>query len=132
MVKPQKLDKLSESQEQQVIIAWVKLSTRKYPPLKLLYSTLNGVRLSMRQAIKAKREGNLKGVSDIVLPYPSGPYYGLYLELKIKGNYMTKEQKAWKENMARCGYFSACCYGSKEAIEVIESYIRVAKPIELV
>lgn len=53
-----KSQKLSEHQEQCIIFEWAKIMSSQYPELKLLNASLNGVRLSIGQATKAKRSGN--------------------------------------------------------------------------
>ena len=124
--------KVTEYTEQVAIITWASLSENKYPQLKLLNSSLNGVRLSIGQAVKCKKGGMKKGFPDLFLPFPSGPYVGLFIELKVKGGRISVEQKQWLENLSRCGYYTCVCWSAKEAIEVIEGYLRAAKPIELV
>lgn len=115
--------KPSEHAEQVVIFKWARLSENKYPFLKYMYSTLNGVRLNMGQARRAKASGNKRGVPDIVLPYPSDGYHGLYIELKIPGNYPSKEQKEYIAYLNRVGYFAVACYGADDAIQTINNYI---------
>jgi len=132
---PRKLTKSgqpTEFSEQCAIISWAKANERKYPALKMLFASMGGVRLSKVAAINAKRAGNRKGVSDLILLHPSSGYAGLLIELKIKGNYPTKDQKIFLENASKCGYFSKVCYGAKEAIDVIEAYVRIAKTTKLI
>ncbi len=73
-----------EAWEQEKLFAWIRGNEERYPQLKLTYATLNGVRLSPQLAVKMHRQGNRRGVPDIVLPARSGngEYSGLYLELK--------------------------------------------------
>ncbi len=85
-----------EAWEQERVFDWIRGNEEKYPQLQLAYSTLNGVKLSPGLSMKMKRQGNRKGVPDIVLPArsSSGEYSGLYLELKrVKGGRVSKEQK---------------------------------------
>jgi hypothetical protein len=116
--------KISEHDEQVLVFEWAKLSTGKYPFLGYMFGTLNGVKLSIGQAVKAKRSGNTKGVPDIILPYPNGKYYGLYIELKVGKNKPSKEQKEYIEYLNSVGYFADVRYGSTEAIDLIKDYIQ--------
>lgn len=114
---------MSEHDEQVTIFQWAELSIKKYPCLKFMYSTLNGVRLSIGSAVKAKKSGSKRGVPDIVLPYPSGNYHGLYVELKVDKNRATKEQKEYVEYLNSVGYRAEVVYGSNNAIRLIKGYL---------
>lgn len=114
---------MSEHQEQCIVFQWAEMQERKYPCLKYMYGTLNGVKLTIGQATKAKRGGNKKGVPDLVLPYPSDGFHGLYVELKVGKNTASKEQKEYIEYLNSVGYFATVCHGSKEAIQTIRNYV---------
>lgn len=113
----------SEHQEQCEIFKWAKLMEGKYPELKYMFGTLNGVKLTIGQATKAKRGGNKKGVCDIVWPYSNGKYSGLFIELKVGKNTASKEQRDFIKFTRDQGYYSDVRYGSKEAIDLIIDYI---------
>lgn len=73
---------------------------------------------------KMKSEGAFqKGISDIVVPIANKKYGHLYIELKIKGNYATKEQKEFLARVNKNGCFGAVCYGAEDAIKTIEDYL---------
>ena len=118
------MKKMSEHSEQCIIFKWKKFNEARYPSLKFLFSSLNGVRLTIGQAKKAKESGNLSGVPDVLLLHPNDKYHGLAIELKIKGNYASKTQKEFISNLNKNGYYAQVCYGSKEAIETIEKYLK--------
>jgi len=122
----------TEYSEQCLIFQWSKLSEKRYPMLKLLHSSIMGTPMSRNQRFNLAKSGAKSGLPDIFLPYPSSGYFGLYIELKIKGGQVRPNQKVWLENLSRAGYFTKVCYGSKEAIEVIEAYVRIAKIIPLI
>lgn len=114
-----------EYQEQEAIFRWAEKMQTRHPELAMLNGSLNGVRLSMGQRIKAKRSGMKAGIPDINLPVPKGKYHGLYIELKRKkGGKLSREQKLWLQSLSDYGYFACVCKGRKAAIEVIEKYIR--------
>ena len=88
-----------------------------------MFATLNGVKLTPGQARKAKLSGNKRGISDVILMYPSNGFHGLALELKIKGNYVTKEQKEFIAHINSNNYFGKVVYGAREGIDAIKEYL---------
>lgn len=121
--KKKKKPKPLEHNEQVVIFKWAKLHERKWPCLKYMFSTLNGVRLPIGLAKKAKASGNKRGVPDMCLPYPSNGYHGLYIELKVGYNSPSKEQNEYLKFLRENGYKALVCYGAEAAIEVIKEYM---------
>ena len=113
----------TENAAQVAVFGWAKLNERKYPGLELLNGSLNGVRLNIGQARKAKLAGMKKGYPDMFLPVARGGYHGLYIELKVKKNHCTPEQRAWLRALEDQGYKAVMCRGSGMAIEVIQDYM---------
>ena len=119
-----------EYEAQCAVFAWAALMEGKYPDLKLLFSTLNGVRTSMRQAIKAKKAGMKKGVPDIWLPVVRSPdgnriFVGLVGEMKAPKGVTSPEQKAWLAALAKQGWQVGVWYSAEEAIETIARYFGI-------
>jgi hypothetical protein len=115
---------LKEYEEQVIIFEWASMMSIQRPELKLLHASLNGVRLTIGQATKAKRAGMKKGYPDIFLPVKRGIYSGLYIELKkVGGKKPGPEQEKWLEALSEQGFDTYCCKGSKAAIATIESYL---------
>lgn len=131
MLSFEKLRKIpSEYQEQCDLFEWAELNLKKQPCLKYMFATMNGVKLSIGQASKAKKSGNKRGVPDIILPFPSKHYHGLFIELKrSKGGVVSKEQKEFLEYLNSVGYLAVVCRGAKEAIECIVEYLSVQKSL---
>lgn len=113
-----------EYEDQVNIFKWAKLMETQYPELEMLNGSLNGVRLTIGQAVKAKKAGMKKGFPDINLPVPKADYHGLYIELKreFKG-VVSKEQKKWIDDLNKYGYIAIVCEGYKDCINFIESYL---------
>jgi hypothetical protein len=65
------------------------------------YHTPNGELRDKRAAAKLKAMGTLPGVADLTFIYP-GPQV-LYLELKAKGNTLTREQETFGERVKAIG-----------------------------
>ena len=123
----------TEYDEQCAIFDYAKVAAKQDPRWKLLFSTLNGVRLPIGLAKKCKKAGNNPGVPDIILPIPLRPQAlsnlftcpGLYIELKRQqGSRVAEEQEWWHEQLRREGYRVEVCRGAKEAIAVIEDYLK--------
>ena len=127
--------KTIEADDQAALFRWadMKVQIGEYRELALLNGSLNGVRLNIGQAVKAKKQGMKKGFPDLFLPVPRGKYHGLFIELKIKPyrNHkgkmvypkVSKEQKWWLEGLEYHGYHAAICYGFDAAVEEILSYL---------
>lgn len=113
-----------EYDEQCQVFEWSKYEANKHPCLKFMYSTLNGVRLTIGQAMKARRSGNKRGVPDIVLPFNNGNYSGLYIELKTIKGYASKEQKEYIKFLSENNYKAIICRGANEAIDAISEYLK--------
>jgi len=114
-----------ESEEQQSLFQWAKLSQSEHPELSLMHSIPNGGKRNIREAARLKKEGALAGVSDIFLPVPRGNYHGLYIELKVKGGKISDNQKWWLSETTKQGYLSVVCFGWVEASEVIGQYLNM-------
>jgi hypothetical protein len=116
----------SEFWEQAMLFEWADRNTGTHPDLWLLNGSLNGVRLTIGQAVKCKRIGMKKGFPDISLPVPRGEYHGLYIELKrVKGSRLGKEQLEWAGKLLDRGYCMALCKGYREAVKIILDYLNL-------
>ena len=98
----------------------------------MAFSTLNGIRLPISLAVKAKRAGNRQGVPDILLDVPGGGrkncgchlFHGLRIELKReKGGAVSPQQSDWHDNLRGRGYKVVVARGANEAIAAIKSYL---------
>ena len=113
----------SESMEQEILFSWAELNLRKYPMLEDMTASLVGVKLTMGQAMKAKKMGVKKAWPDIMLAYPSNGFHGLFIELKSLKGYATKEQKDRIDRFKKNGYAAFVCRGFVEAKKAIEEYL---------
>lgn len=121
-----------EQQSQEALFSWAKnpATLAKYPALDLLSSSLNGVRLTIMQAVFAKRGGMLKGEWDVRLPVARGQYIGLIIEMKAGKNTLTKEQKYYEMRMKAEGHYTCVCYDWLSAKAVIEGYLEMQKNVK--
>jgi len=127
--------KTIEADEQKALFEWAESMLYYLPELALLNGSLNGVKLTIGQAVKAKKQGLKKGYPDLFLPVSRGGYHGLFIELKIKPyrNHKDKmvypttsdDQKWWIEQLARQGYKALICKGFDSAQDYILNYLKL-------
>ena len=115
----------TEEQEQRVVMQWRDLMMGRYPCLRLLIHIPNGGLRSKSEAVRFRLLGVRAGVSDLFLPVARHDYHGLWIEMKRqKGGKLSKEQKEWLDEMTEQGFLAVRCDGAKEAIEVLEGYVK--------
>lgn len=63
------------------------------------------------------------GFPDVEIPYASGPYHGLYIELKRqKGGKLSINQLDWLRFLTTQGYYAVSANGFDEAKEIVLHY----------
>ncbi len=85
-----------------------------------IYANVNG------QYRKGQRPepGLKRGVPDIFVAVPSGPYAGMYLELKVSPNKPSREQLEWIQRLRKRGYCVEVIWDSvDEVIKAISDYL---------
>lgn len=110
--------KHQESTLQTACVRWFRY---QYPNL-IIYSVPNGGSRNLREAQRLKSEGVLAGVADLVVLLPKGK--SLYIEMKIKGNRQTDNQKDFQKKAIALGHTYAVCYSFEEFQQVIENQIQ--------
>ena len=93
-------------------------------PGALYCASAGGVRTSMKQAIKMKATGYVKGVPDLQIFEPVGNYHGLLIEIKDLKGVVSKEQKQWIKDLNDRGYYATYCKGVESTIKVIDDYFK--------
>ena len=118
---------MSEFDEQVVIFQWRDLHVKKYPDLELLEGSMNGVKLPIGLAVKAKKQGMLKGSPDLRLPvirnHGGEEFVGLSIELKYGKNKPTLEQLHVLGLLQKQRRLAVVCWGAAEAIQTIIDYL---------
>ncbi|PKN83361.1 MAG: VRR-NUC domain-containing protein [Chloroflexi bacterium HGW-Chloroflexi-8] len=124
-IPPQKRTHHSQPEfdDQVAVFGWRQYQVNIYPELKYMFSTLNGVRVSIGLATKMKRAGMTRGVVDIILPAKNKYFAGLFIELKHGDNKPSNDQKEYLAFLNLQGYFATVCNGSDDAIRTIEYYL---------
>ena len=95
----------------------VKWFRSQYPHL-IIYAVPNGGSRNIREAQRLKTEGVLAGVADLVIMFPQGK--SLYIEMKVKGNKQTDNQKDFQKIAETLGHTYAVCYSFDEFKDIIE------------
>lgn len=120
-----------EADEQARVIEWAHWAYRHhsdiYPMLRMLHCSLNGVKMTIKQAMRAKQQGMLKGVPDLFLPVPRNGKHGLFVEMKSARGTVRAEQSRFLRDVVDMGYAAHVCYSAKEAVDVIMGYYGVGK-----
>ena len=119
----------TEECEQIVLFRWAEFSVSHYPELELLYYIPNEGKRSAVTGARLKAQGLKSGVPDVCLPTAHGGYIGLYIEMKVKPNKPTENQKRWLRALREAGHMVAVCYGFEEARDLIEKYLRLPNTI---
>jgi len=93
------------------------------PDLKTMFAVPNGGKRNIGVAIKLAKEGVKAGVPDIMLPLPRCGYHGLFIEMKIKPNTLSRKQKEWHRMLNANGYLVLTAWSFEEAKKLLEDYI---------
>ena len=125
------IPELSEYQEQVKVFEWAEIAVSEFPELEMLTGSLNGVRLSIGAAVKAKKAGLKRGYPDIGLDVrrssrlePLRQFGGLRIELKKENSgKLSIDQVWWLNKLRDQGYLAVVCHGAAKAIPTITSYL---------
>lgn len=105
----------TEFQEQETFVSWFRAS---YPGV-LIFAIPNGIRTSIRSAVKAKREGVVSGVPDLYIPK-----YFLFIEMKRRTKcVVSREQKLILNYLNENGQTAVVAKGCDEAISLVKAHI---------
>lgn len=114
-----------EDDEQIALFEWINLQLGRWPELVYAYHVPNGGHRNKLTAMVLKGMGVKRGVPDVHIPVPKGPYHGLWIELKKqRGGRLEQEQRIWLSAMKRLGHYCVCCEGWEEAARYIEAYMQ--------
>jgi hypothetical protein len=105
----------------------VRLHEPRFPALKLLYAVPNGGDRNKVVAAKMKAEGVRPGVPDYALPFPAQGFHGLYIELKSRTGYASREQREWLERLRANGYRAEVCRGWEAAWWLLCDYLGIPR-----
>lgn len=126
---------MTESELQTQVADYIRL---RYPKVLFHSDFGSGIKLTMGQAIKQKRQnGGRRAWPDMIVarPMPDKGYYGLFIELKKEGTRLRKkdgtpasdhlkEQSELLEELERWGYKAVFAVGFDEAKKIIDEYLQ--------
>ena len=117
--------KQNEAAEQKALFEWAKLHEHIYPALRLMFAIPNGGsrKGGIIEGAHLKAQGVRAGVPDLFLPYPSGRYHGLFLEMKADGGRLQPAQREWIDALNNAGYFATVAFGFEQAKNTILRYL---------
>ena len=95
-----------------------------------MYHIPNEGKRSKVTGAQLKAQGLKAGVPDVCLPVAHGGYIGLYVEMKVKPNRPTENQKQWLRALRGAGHFTAVAYTWEEAKNLIVEYLSLPPTIE--
>ena len=108
-----------ESQLQQMCVRYFRYVYPQY----VIYATPNGGSRNPVEAKRLKAEGVLAGVADLTVLLPNGRI--IYIEMKVKGNRQTDNQKAFQQKAEALGYKYYVCYSFDEFKAIIEEELTI-------
>lgn len=112
-----------EHQLQARCIRWFRLT---HPDMvHNLFAVPNGGYRTKTTAALLKAEGQLSGVSDLILLKRKGKCGALLLEAKIKGNYQSDTQRQWQKLIEADGYTYKVFHTLEEFISIVEDYLNL-------
>lgn len=120
-----------EDAEQQRVVEWREIWVARYPRLKLLHASLNGVHIPVHYALKQKRMGMVSGLPDLFLPVKNDlEGSGLYIEMKRrdgKGR-LSDEQREIIGMLREEGYVVVVCDTWEEAVMELIEWLGITEP----
>lgn len=123
--------KHSESQLQQECIRWFNLQYPQY--YGLLFAVPNAAKRSMKLikgryvcvgGKRAKDEGMVSGVSDLIFLKPSDLFHGLCIEMKYGKGKQTDSQIDWETSVKQQGYLYVVCNSADMFMKIINTYLK--------
>ena len=121
------MPKISEHQHQ---VAVMNYWGKRYPKYyACLFAIPNGVKYAGNKMQRArtmnfmKAEGFLPGVSDLFLMVAKCGYNGLFIEMKAEKGKLSVPQQEHIDRAREQGYMAEVCYGSDQAIELLDNYM---------
>ena len=120
----------SESKVQHICVCWFR---QTFPHVgNLLFAVPNGGWRGSRAGAMMVYEGQVKGVADLILLYPSGGKSSLCIEMKVpkrkngrRVGTQSEEQIKWQILVERYGSTYVVCHGLLEFINAVCTYLRI-------
>lgn len=130
--KPRQLQSVKEEKIQEQFCEWIKI---QYPNVIFSCDLSSGMKLTIGQAVKAKKMRSSRALPDFTASEPKGKYHGFHLELKRSGTVIFKkdgtlvadehirEQHALLERLRIKGYYAEFAIGIEDAMKQFNNYM---------
>jgi len=117
----------NEAAEQKALFEWAKLHEHTYPALRLMFAIPNGGsrKGGAVEGYHMKQQGVRAGVPDLFLPYPSGRYHGLFIEMKAEGGKLQPIQREWLDALNAAEFFATVAFGFEQAKSTVLWYLNL-------
>lgn len=119
----------TESKLQHICVTWFRMT---FPHVgNLLFSVPNGGWRGAKAGAVMVYEGQVRGVSDLILLFPSGGKSALCIEMKVpkrkgsRAGKQSEEQEVWQRLVERYGSVYVVCHGLIEFIKAVCAYLQV-------
>ncbi len=115
----------TEEEAQRRVFDWAELAVvRGVRVHDHLFHVPNGEARAKGTAGRLHAMGVRKGVPDLLMLYPAGPYHGLALEMKRRrGGSVTPEQDERLGCLTVLGYAACLAHGSADGIDCVAAYL---------
>jgi hypothetical protein len=124
LITPEMIAGKSEGSQQKALMVWAALNQNTYPQLKWLVHIPNGGSRHIREAVELKAQGVKAGVPDLMLPFPTKYFAGLFIELKAGKNKTSIEQDEWLQYLSSVGYMTSVQWSWEGARDLIVDYLK--------
>lgn len=122
---PRKRRDNEESRSQQALIAWWNVACKNYGLSPwCMFAIPNGGRRDVLTGVFMKKEGVRSGIPDLMLCVPRNGKAGAFIEMKTATGKLSPEQRAIIPILRDLGYTVEVCRSTREAVDVIEAYLR--------
>jgi hypothetical protein len=112
-----------EESEMIAFFDYCRLKANDHPAYNLAFHIPNESKSSIQRRISLKRAGLKKGIPDICIPIAACGYHSLWIEMKVKPNRPSTEQKELIKELNANGHYASICWSAYEAIKLLEDYI---------
>lgn len=90
----------------------------------LWFHPANERKTSIQAGKRLKLKGVKSGVPDVLIFEPKNDFNGLAIELKIKPNKVSLNQKKWLKSLEKNKWSTHIAYSLDEVINIVENYLK--------
>lgn len=123
VVTPEMIAGASEGSQQKALMVWAAQNYNTYPQLKYLFHIPNGGTRNIREAVELKAQGVKAGVPDLMLPFPTKHFAGLFIEMKFGKNKTSEDQDEWLAYLSSVGYMTSVQWDWESTRDLIIDYL---------